>query len=123
MTNDNGKSGMTPTESRTTGTVGHVSHGSRETPATSASSMETDRSEKARGHKSKSELESGLARKHQGEHFFEFISEFFMEFLDVASNPRVAFCDLAKIAMETINNQTKISFDHFDLRIVHRPLL
>ena len=52
MTNDKGKSGMTPTESKTTGTVGHFSHGSREIPATSASSMEADRSEKARGHKS-----------------------------------------------------------------------
>lgn len=48
MTNVPGKSGMTPTESETTGTVGNFSHGSRETPATSASPMEADRSEKAR---------------------------------------------------------------------------
>lgn len=50
--NINGESDVTPTESQTTGTVGHVPHGSRETPGTSASSMEADRSEKARGHKS-----------------------------------------------------------------------
>ena len=50
MTNDNGKSGVTPTESKTTGTVGHFPHGSRETPATSVSPMGADRSEKARGH-------------------------------------------------------------------------
>ena len=50
MTNDNGKSGVTPTESKTTGTVGNFPHGSRETPATSASPMGADRSEKARGH-------------------------------------------------------------------------
>lgn len=43
---------MTPTESKTTGTVGNFSRGSRETPVTSASSMEAERSEKARGHKS-----------------------------------------------------------------------
>ena len=43
---------MSPTESKTTGTVGNFPHGSRETPATSASPMEADRSEKARGHKS-----------------------------------------------------------------------
>lgn len=48
MSNAHGKSDMTPTESKTTGTVGNVPHGSRETPATSASSMEVDRSEKAR---------------------------------------------------------------------------
>ena len=36
MSNDNGKSDVTPTESETTGTVGNFSHGSRETPATSA---------------------------------------------------------------------------------------
>ena len=52
MSNNNGESAVTPTESKTTGTVGHVSHGSRETPATSASPMEADRSEKTRGHKS-----------------------------------------------------------------------
>jgi len=43
---------MTPTESKTTGTVGNFPHGSRETPMTSASAIEADRSEKARGHKS-----------------------------------------------------------------------
>lgn len=48
MSNAHGKSDMTPTESKTTGTVGNFPHGSRETPATSASSMEADRSEKAR---------------------------------------------------------------------------
>ncbi len=52
MSNSNGESDVTPTESKTTGTVGHFPHGSRETPATSASPMEADRSEKARGHKS-----------------------------------------------------------------------
>jgi hypothetical protein len=51
MSNANGKSDVTPTESETTGTVGNFSHGSRETLATSASPMEADRSEKARGHK------------------------------------------------------------------------
>lgn len=51
MSNVNGKSGRTPTESETTGTVGNFSHGSRETPATSVSPMEADRSEKARSHK------------------------------------------------------------------------
>ena len=50
MTNVKGKSDMTPTESETTRTVGNFSHGSRETPVTSTSSMEVDRSEKARGH-------------------------------------------------------------------------
>ncbi len=50
MTNVKGKSDMTPTESETTRTVGNFSHGSRETPITSTSSMEVDRSEKARGH-------------------------------------------------------------------------
>ena len=48
----NGESDVTPTESKTTGTVGNFPHGSRETPATSASPMAADRSEKARGHKS-----------------------------------------------------------------------
>ena len=47
-----GESEVTPTESKTTGTVGNFPHGSRETPETSVSSMEADRSEKARGHKS-----------------------------------------------------------------------
>ena len=50
MTNVNGESVMTPTESETTRTVGNFSHGSRETPITSTTSMELDRSEKARGH-------------------------------------------------------------------------
>ena len=50
MTNVKGKSDMAPTESETTRTVGNFSHGSRETPVTSTSSMEVDRSEKARGH-------------------------------------------------------------------------
>lgn len=52
MSNINGESDVTPTESKTTGTVGNFPHGSRETPVTSVSSMEADRSEKARGHKS-----------------------------------------------------------------------
>jgi hypothetical protein len=52
MSNINGESDVTPTESETTGTVGHFSHGSREIPATSTSPMGVDRSEKARGHKS-----------------------------------------------------------------------
>ena len=50
MSNDHGKFDETCTESKTTGTVGNFPHGSRETPATSVSSMEADRSEKARGH-------------------------------------------------------------------------
>ena len=50
MTNVNGESDMTPTESETTRTVGNFSHGSRETPVTSTSSMEVDRLEKARCH-------------------------------------------------------------------------
>ena len=45
-----GESDVTPTESKTTGTVGNFPHGSRETPETSVFSMEADRSEKARGH-------------------------------------------------------------------------
>jgi hypothetical protein len=53
MSNDHGESDVTPTESKTTGTVGNFPHGSRETPVTSVFfSMEADRSEKARGHKS-----------------------------------------------------------------------
>ena len=52
MSNNNGESDVTPTESETTRTVGHFPHGSRETPATFTSSMGADRSEKARGHKS-----------------------------------------------------------------------
>src|SRR6266550_9602472 len=43
------ESDVTPTESKTTGTVGNFAHGSRETPETSVFSM-ADRSEKARGH-------------------------------------------------------------------------
>jgi hypothetical protein len=50
MMNVNGKSNMIPTESETTRTVGNFSRGSRETPVTSTSSVEVDRSEKARGH-------------------------------------------------------------------------
>ena len=52
MSNDSGKLGVTPTESKTTRTVGNLSHGSRETPATSAFSMNADRSEKAQRLKS-----------------------------------------------------------------------
>ena len=52
MSNINGESDVTPTESKTTGTVGNFHHGSRETLATSASPMGADRSEKARGHTS-----------------------------------------------------------------------
>jgi len=53
MSNErHGESDVTPTESKTTGTVGNFPHGSRETPETSVSSMEADRSEKARGLKS-----------------------------------------------------------------------
>jgi RNA-directed DNA polymerase len=52
MSNVKGKFDTTPTESKTTGAVGNFAHGSRETPETSVSSMEADRSEKARGHKS-----------------------------------------------------------------------
>ena len=50
MSNDRGESDVTPTESKTTGTVGNFPHGSRETPVTSVSFMGADRSEKARGH-------------------------------------------------------------------------
>ena len=51
MSNEShGESDVTPTESKTTGTVGNFPHGSRETPETSVFSMEADRSEKARGH-------------------------------------------------------------------------
>src|SRR6266576_4823786 len=52
MSNDHGEFDEAPTESETTGTVGNFPHGSRETPLTSVSSMEADRSEKARGLKS-----------------------------------------------------------------------
>ena len=50
MSNDHGEFDVARTESKTTGTVGNFPHGSRETPVTSVSSMEADRSEKARGH-------------------------------------------------------------------------
>ena len=52
MSNANGKSDVTPTESETTGTVGNFPHGSRETPAASTAPMAVDRLEKAQGHKS-----------------------------------------------------------------------
>ena len=52
MSNEDGEFDKAPTESETTGTVGNFAHGSRETPETSVSSMEADRSEKARGLKS-----------------------------------------------------------------------
>ena len=48
MSNVNGESDVTPTESQTTGMVGNFPHGSREAPETSAAHA-TDRSEKARG--------------------------------------------------------------------------
>ena len=51
MSNVNGESDVTPTESKTTGTVGSFPHGSRETPETSAA-YAPDRSEKARCHTS-----------------------------------------------------------------------
>ena len=51
MSNVSGEPDVTPTESKTTGTVGNFPHGSRETPVSSVSPMEADRSEKARGHK------------------------------------------------------------------------
>ena len=50
MSNVSGECDVTPTESKTTGTVGNFPHGSRETPVPSVSAMEADRSEKARGH-------------------------------------------------------------------------
>ena len=50
MSNDSGKTDVTPTESKTTSTDGNFSHGSRETPVISASCKEADRSEKARSH-------------------------------------------------------------------------
>jgi hypothetical protein len=46
MSNDQGKSGIDPTESETTGTVGNFPHGSREIREASLS-REGDRSEKA----------------------------------------------------------------------------
>lgn len=39
--NTMGESGLSPTESKTTGLVGNFSHGSRETPAISAASLTT----------------------------------------------------------------------------------
>jgi len=50
MSNDNGESEVTPTESETTCTVENLSRASRETPAISVSCMEADRSEKVRCH-------------------------------------------------------------------------
>lgn len=50
MSNVNGKSEVTPTESKTTSTIGNFPRGSRETPATFAVPMIADRSEKARCH-------------------------------------------------------------------------
>lgn len=50
MNSDIGDANMNPTQSETTGTAGNLPHGSRETSATSASSMEADRSDKARSH-------------------------------------------------------------------------
>ena len=52
MSHVQGKFDVTPTESKTTGTVGNFPHGSRETPVTSVYPMEADRLEKARGLKS-----------------------------------------------------------------------
>ena len=52
---DQGKSALTPTESKTTGMAGHSPHGSRETPAPSTQaelSALADRSEKASCHTS-----------------------------------------------------------------------
>jgi len=49
MSNDHGESGITPTESETTGMVGNFPHGSRDTPGTFAP-RGADRSEKARSH-------------------------------------------------------------------------
>ena len=51
MSSASGKLPVTPTESKTTGTVGNFPRGSRETPETSVS-QEADRSEKARCRKS-----------------------------------------------------------------------
>ena len=47
MSNVNGESDTSPTESETTRTAGNFPHGSREIPETSLS-LEMDRSEKAR---------------------------------------------------------------------------
>ena len=51
MSNVNGESETSPTESRTTRTAGSFPHRSREIPKTSLS-LEMDRSEKARCHNS-----------------------------------------------------------------------
>ena len=51
MSSASGKLPVTPTESKTTGSLGNFPRGSRETPETSVS-QEADRSEKARCHKS-----------------------------------------------------------------------
>ena len=48
MSSVKGESDVTPTESKTTGTVGNFPHGSRETPEAFASSMEADRSHRDR---------------------------------------------------------------------------
>lgn len=52
MTNVYGESVVSLTASETTRTIGNFSRGSREAPVTFASSMEVDRSEKARCHTS-----------------------------------------------------------------------
>jgi RNA-directed DNA polymerase len=52
MSNVKGKSDMNPTESKTTRMVGNFLDGSREIPESSSSSMELDRAEKTRCHKS-----------------------------------------------------------------------
>ena len=52
MSGEPGESGVSPTESKTTGMVGNFPHGSRETPAIFVAAMAADRSEKARCHKS-----------------------------------------------------------------------
>ena len=49
MSNDNGESDVSPTESQTTRTVGNIPRGCREIPEASTSS-DVDRSEKARCH-------------------------------------------------------------------------
>jgi len=50
MSSAKGEFEVTPTESKTTGTVGNFPHGSRETPVISVSTREAERLEKARGH-------------------------------------------------------------------------
>jgi RNA-directed DNA polymerase len=56
MSNVQGESDVSPTESETTRMAGNFPHGSRETPVTSASPMEADRSEKARCLKSDAQV-------------------------------------------------------------------